>query len=101
MRLLLALALTATLAGAATYPAWFWSTEHVAISGGGPIAGYFVLRDVCKFSKPVALWVPLGLTAGACAWKELAMDDRISVGDVFWNGVGLAISAGLLMKFGK
>lgn len=102
MRIVLALGLllAAAPAPASDYPPMFWDITHVTISASVPFAIHDCLR-VLKVNRPTATWTALGMTAAACAAKELILDDKPSWRDVACNVVGLSFAAVMLLKFGK
>ena len=102
MKYLLALVLLLAVASAGALD---WeTTAHVAISGSAPFASYFMLRDVCKVSKPVSVGVAIGLPFALGAAKEIydhSKSGKWQPGDWACNVIPLAIATGLIIWKGK
>lgn len=99
MRTLLTLALLTSCSYAA-YPSLFWSAEHVAISASVPFAINDCLRAM-HVSKPISLWSGIGITAGACATKELVLDSKPSRTDIILDIIGLTFAAVVIYRINR
>jgi len=98
VRLTLLLALPALLLAG---PFDWSSAAHLTISFETPVTGYMVLRDVCRFSKPVSIIAPLGMTFAAGMVKDFVLDDYPDPWDIGCNFVALTVAGVILWKFGK
>jgi hypothetical protein len=93
MRPLLILALL--LSPVAAQP-WLFPATHVVVSASVPFAIHDCLRAM-RVSKGVSYWTALGVTAGACAAKEV-YDRKLDWGDIACDAVGLGFAAVVLWR---